>query len=122
MKFKKNKSKKICNCGCPKSLRLKTKLQKQNNKHSQKKQSMLYKTNKNCKTRKKQNSHTKKIKYSNKKSNLNTQNGGSNCRMGLMTEKGFKIPENNSIKGLTILDSKALITNKPGCISSNLHP
>ena len=118
MKSKKNtKSKKICNCGCPKSLRLKAKLRKQQQKN---KQSRKYvKLQKKSKTQKTQ---TKKSKNSNKKINKRLQRGGYDCRMGLMTEIGFKIPENNGIKGLTIPNGKALITNKPECITSNIHP
>ena len=117
MKSKNTKSKKICNCGCPKSLKLKAKLRKQKQKN---KQSRKYQ--KITKNNKKQNFHTKKSKYSNKKTSNKGQKGGSDCRIGLMTEIGFKIPENNGIKGLTIPNGKALITNKPGCITSNIHP
>jgi hypothetical protein len=80
------------------------------------------KTKKNTKKHKKQYFNTKKNKYSNKKNTLNYQKGGSDCRMGLMTEIGFNVPENNGIKGLTVPNGKALITNKPECITSNIHP
>lgn len=105
---KNNKPKnKICNCGCPKSLRLKAKLRQQQK---------LRKTQKNTK---KQKTLVKRKENLSKKSTKRVQRGGSNCELGLGTERGFKVDGESGLNGLSIPSGKFLLTPKPGCMNSN---
>lgn len=107
---KNTKKTKMCNCGCPKSLRLKAKLRKQQQKEKSQK------TIKNTKNNKTQ---VKRKENRSKKSHKRVQRGGSNCELGLGTERGFKVAGESGLNGLNIPSGKFLLTPKPGCMNSN---